>query len=100
MFEQAKLTSINIAIDKAYTSSGHRNPTARYGELSKEAGPAFGLPFANGGRFSILAGGMPIFDADGVCIGAIGASGGSPAQDCECVQAGVDAIHAVIKRQQ
>ena len=60
---------------------------------------AFGLPFTNHGRFSILPGGLPIVDASGVCIGAIGASGGSPSQDVECVQAGLDALTAVIKGQ-
>jgi len=94
--DNAKITSIEIAKDKAFTSAGHRNPTAYYTEISKEEGKAFGLPFTNSGRFSILAGGLPIFDADGVCIGAIGASGGSPAQDVQCVQAGVDAVHALI----
>ena len=98
--DNAKLTSIQIALDKAFTSAGHRNATARYGPLSKEEGPAFGLPFTNGGRFSILAGGLPLFDKDGVtCIGGIGASGGSPAQDVECVQKGVDALNAVIAAQ-
>ena len=44
-----------------------------------------------------MPGGLPIFDAAGVCIGAIGASGGNPTQDVECVQAGVDALNKVIK---
>jgi len=97
--DNAKLTSASIAIDKAYTSAGHRQPTSYYTDISKEKGKAFGLPFTNGGRFSILAGGMPLFDKDGVCIGAIGASGGSPAQDVECVQKGVDVLNALIKGQ-
>ena len=97
--DNAKLTSMQIAIDKAYTSAGHRQPTSYYTDISKEEGKAFGLPWSNGGRFSILAGGVPLFDKDGVCIGGVGASGGSPAQDVECVQKGVDALNAVIKGQ-
>ena len=98
--DNAKLTSISIAIDKAFTAAGHRNPTSSYTEISKESGKAFGLPWSNAGRFSILAGGLPIMDSQGVCIGGIGASGGSPQQDVECVQAAVDAVNAVIQAAQ
>jgi uncharacterized protein GlcG (DUF336 family) len=95
--DNAKLTSISIAIDKAFTAAGHRNATSYYTDISKESGKAFGLPWTNAGRFSILAGGLPIMDSHGVCIGGIGASGGNPAQDVECVQAAVDALNAVIQ---
>ena len=97
--DDAKLTSMQIAIDKAYTSAGHRNPTSYYTDISKESGKAFGLPFSNSGRFSILAGGVPLFDKNGVCIGGIGASGGNPTQDVECVQKGVDALNALLTSQ-
>jgi len=92
----AKLTSIQIAIDKAYTSAGHRAPTSHYTDISKEDGKAYGLQWSNGGRFSILGGGVPLFDKDGVCIGGVGASGGSSSQDVECVQKGVDALNAIV----
>ena len=97
--DNAKLTSMSIAIDKAYTSAGHRRPTSYYTEISKENGTAFGLPFSNGGRFSVLAGGVPLFDKDGVCIGGLGASGGNPQQDVECVEKGVAALNAILNSQ-
>ena len=93
----AHLTSIAIATDKAFTAAGHRAPTSNYADIGKaESGKGIGLPFTNGGRFSILGGGLPLFDKDGVCIGGVGASGGTSAQDIECVQKGIDALNAII----
>jgi len=49
----------------------------------------FGIHTALGGRMCIIGGGLPI-TFDGQVIGGIGVSSGSPAQDLECAQAGVD----------
>lgn len=38
----AKITSINIAIDKAFTAAGHRNSTGVYREAVWPGGVAFG----------------------------------------------------------
>ena len=53
---------------------------------------------SNGGRFTTFGGGLPILNARGVVIGGIGASTGTPAQDQEVVQAGVDALNEVFRR--
>ena len=37
--EGAKITSINIAIDKAYTAAGHRSPTSIYKDAVWPGGP-------------------------------------------------------------
>lgn len=47
----------------------------------------------------LIGGGIPIVVGDAV-VGAIGVSTGTPAQDIECAQAGVDAVGAFIKRKQ
>lgn len=47
----------------------------------------------------LIGGGIPI-TIDGAVVGAIGVSTGTPAQDMECAQAGVDAVNAFAKRQQ
>ncbi|TKX24212.1 hypothetical protein C1H76_3514 [Elsinoe australis] len=96
----AKLTSIQIAIDKAFTAAGHKLPTANYqGKNFLPGGPAYGIHNSNGGRFMLIGGGIPI-TIDGQIVGAIGVSTGTPAQDIECAQAGVDALAAWVKKRQ
>lgn len=94
----AKLTSIQIAIDKAFTAAGHRVPTSTYqGKNWLPGGPAYGIHNSNGGRFMLIGGGIPI-EIDGAIVGAIGVSTGTPAQDIEVATAGVDAVNAWVKR--
>lgn len=92
----AKLTSIQTAIDKAFTAAGHRIPTSTYtnSPMAKNfqpGGPAYGIHNTNGGRFCIVGGGLPIL-VDGVVVGAIGVSTGTPGQDEEVARAGVEAV--------
>ncbi|PSN70834.1 DUF336-domain-containing protein [Corynespora cassiicola Philippines] len=89
--EGAKITSINIAIDKAFTAAGHRAPTSIYKENVWPGGPAFSIWNSNGGRFTTIAGGVPIVQ-DGVVVGAIGCSTGTPAQDEDVAKNGVEAV--------
>jgi uncharacterized protein GlcG (DUF336 family) len=89
---RAKLTSVQIAIDKAFTAAGHRVPTSTYtGKNFLPGGPAYGIHNSNGGRFCIIGGGLPI-EVDGVVVGAIGVSTGTPGQDEEVARAGVEAV--------
>lgn len=92
----AKITSISIAIDKAFTAAGHKQGTHVYKEAVWPGGPAYGLGNTNGGRFTTFGGGLPILNARGEVIGGIGASTGTPAQDQQVVQAGVDALDKVL----
>ncbi|KAF2127687.1 DUF336-domain-containing protein [Dothidotthia symphoricarpi CBS 119687] len=89
--EGAKFTSINIAIDKAFTAAGHRAPTSVYKEAVWPGGPAFGINNSNGGRFTTIAGGVPIV-RDGVVVGAIGCSTGTPSQDEDVAKKGAEAV--------
>lgn len=95
----AKLTSIDIAMNKAFTAAGHKVPTSSYKEAVWPGGPAFGLNNSNGGKFMYVAGGIPI-KVDGEVVGAIGCSTGTPAQDSEVAQAGVDAVMDLLKKSQ
>jgi uncharacterized protein GlcG (DUF336 family) len=88
--EGAKFTSINIAIDKAYTAAGHRAPTSVYKEAVWPGGPAYGINHSNSGRFMTIAGGIPIV-RDRVVVGAIGCSTGTPSQDDDVAKSGVEA---------
>jgi uncharacterized protein GlcG (DUF336 family) len=89
--DQAKVTSIAIAIDKAFTAAGTRKPTREYKAVGAPNGPAFGINTSNQGRFMIFGGGVPIM-VDGECIGAVGCSSGSPEQDEQVAQAGIDTL--------
>ncbi|KAF2787917.1 DUF336-domain-containing protein [Melanomma pulvis-pyrius CBS 109.77] len=89
--EGAKITSINIAIDKAFTAAGHRAPTSVYKEAVWPGGPAYGIGNSNGGRFMTIAGGVPILK-DNVVVGAVGCSTGLPKQDEDVAKKGVEAV--------
>jgi len=87
----ARITSIEVAISKAFTAAAARRSTRSYGEVSGPGGPAFGIHVSHQGRFMIVAGGVPIF-VDGQIVGGVGCSSGQPDQDEEVAQAGIDAL--------
>lgn len=85
-----KVTSVQIAINKAFTAAGHRKPTHHY----KNAVPgeeAFGIFTQHDGRFTVFVGGFPIF-VDGQCVGSVSASGGNGEQDIAVCEAGIAAF--------
>ncbi|UXS03282.1 GlcG/HbpS family heme-binding protein [Agrobacterium tumefaciens] len=84
-----KLTSSIIAQDKAYTAAGAKRSTESYGTVSQPGQPAYGINSAIGGRLLVVAGGLPVI-VDGDVVGGIGLSSGTPAQDSQCAQAGID----------
>jgi uncharacterized protein GlcG (DUF336 family) len=88
-----KVTSTIIAIDKSYTASGAKKATHEYGEVSQPGKPAYGIASAIGGRLMVVGGGLPVI-VDGAVVGGIGISSGSPGQDQEVAQAGIDAFLA------
>ncbi|MEE2955420.1 MAG: heme-binding protein [Pseudomonadota bacterium] len=86
-----KISSISIAIDKAFTASAAKNATSFYNEMCRPGSPTFGIHTSNQGHFSIIGGGFPVKSGRTV-VGGIGVSSGTPAQDIEVAQAGLDAI--------
>lgn len=96
----AKLTSIDISMSKAFTAAGHRVPTHTYKEAVWPGGAAYGINLSNGGRFSVIGGGVPIYAGEGegrACVGAVGCSTGTPAQDREVAEAGVRAVEEMMR---
>jgi len=86
----AFIHSIDIAIDKAYTSASFGFPTKAWmGAIGHDEGMKFG--FSNQPRLIVFGGGLPIRQGDD-WIGGIGVSGASEAQDEECARAGLAAI--------
>lgn len=93
----AKITSIDIAINKAFTAAGTRLSTSDYARIAGPGGKAFGIHVSNRGRFMIFGGGLPIV-VDGQTIGAIGCSSGSVEQDAEVAQAGIKVLLRALGR--
>lgn len=86
-----KITAINLAIDKSFTATGIQKSTQALGEVNQPGKPAHGIASALGGRMVAIAGGLPVHSG-GAVVGGIGVSSGSPAQDHEVAQAGLDAF--------
>ena len=86
-----KFSSIRIAIDKAFTAAAARNPTSFYSEICRPGHPTFGIHVTNEGHFCVIGGGVPVL-SNGVVVGAIGVSSGTPDQDIVVAEAGVSAM--------
>jgi len=89
--EDAWLGSIDISIDKAFTSASFKMSTLELVDLTQPEQPLFGLNTTNDGRIVIFAGGIPLKRDDEI-VGAIGVSGGTVEQDQEVAEAGVSAF--------
>ena len=87
----AWLGSIDIAMNKAFTSRAFDIATSDLGDNSQPGQQFFGIHASNGGRVMIFAGGIPLKQG-GRVVGAIGVSGGSGKQDQQVAEAGVAAI--------
>jgi len=93
--DNARVTSIDVAISKAFTAACARRATHEYAAVAGAGGPAFGIHVSNQGRFMIVGGGLPIF-VSGIIAGGVGCSSGSPEQDREVAQAGIDRLLQVL----
>ena len=89
--DDAWLGSLDISIKKAKTARFFDMPTGAIGGLSQPGGSLFGIEHSNGGLIS-FPGGIPIKDASGKVIGAIGVSGSSVEDDHAVAEAGQKAI--------
>ncbi len=93
--DNARLTSIDVSINKAFTAACARRATHEYASIAGAGGPAFGMHTSNQGRFMIVGGGLPIF-VRGMIAGGVGCSSGSAEQDREVAQAGIDKLLGTI----
>ncbi|QUT05093.1 heme-binding protein [Sphingobium phenoxybenzoativorans] len=87
----ALIGSIDIALGKARTAALFTMPTEVIGEFCKPGGTSPGLEQTNGGLV-VFAGGLPVIDADGAMIGAVGVSGGAVDQDLDIATAAAAAL--------
>ena len=87
----AWLGSIDIAVRKARTARFFDMNTGQIGELSQPGGSLFGIEHSNGGLIS-FPGGIPLRNASGTVIGAIGVSGSLVENDHAVAEAGAAAV--------
>lgn len=87
----AWIGSINIAINKAFTSRAFNISTKELAENSQPGDQFYGIHVSNHDRVMIFAGGIALKDSKGEVIGAIGVSGGAGAQDQAVAEAGAGA---------
>src|SRR5204863_4387596 len=64
--DKAWIGSVDIAINKAWTSRAFDIPTKELAELSQSGDQFFGIHASNHGRVMIFAGGMPLKRGDTV----------------------------------
>jgi len=78
--DEAILASVDIAINKAFTSLATHFATGDLADQAKPGGPFFGLQTTNQGRIVVFGGGIPLKHGKTIC-GAVGVSGGTVEQD-------------------
>ena len=83
----AWLGSIDIAQRKARTARWFDMDTGVIGTLSQPGGPLYGIEHSNGGLIT-FPGGVPLKNAQGEVVGAIGVSGSTVENDHTVAAAG------------
>ena len=87
----AWLGSADISIRKARTARLFDMPTGAIGQLSQPGGPLYAIEHSNGGLIT-FPGGVPIVNAAGEVLGAIGVSGDTVENDHAVASAGAAAV--------
>lgn len=87
----AWIGSIDIAQRKARTARYFDLPTGAIGQLSQPGGSLYAIEHSNGGLIT-FPGGLPIRNAAGEVVGAIGVSGDLVENDHLVAEAGVAAV--------
>jgi len=87
----AWLGSLDISIKKAKTARLFDMNTGIIGELSQPGAPLFNIEASNDGLIT-FPGGVPVKDASGTIIGAIGVSGSSVENDHAVAETGANAL--------
>lgn len=89
--DEAWLGSVDIAINKAFTSRAFDVATQDLAALAQPGGQFFGIQVSNHGRVMVFAGGIPLKSGDTV-VGGVGVSGGTGEQDQAVAEAAATAL--------
>lgn len=89
--QKAWLGSINIAINKAFTSPAFDIATKQLADFTQPGEEFYGIQTSNHGRVMIFAGGLPL-KSSGEVVGAVSVSGGSGQHDQQIAEAAAAAL--------
>src|SRR6185437_6859548 len=89
----APLSSITIAMNKAYSAARERKPTKEIGNAARHAEKGFDIGYFGDAKFTGWGGGIPVWNKGSV-IGAIAVSGLPQAEDIELAEMGVAILTA------
>ena len=87
----AKLNTINIACNKAFTAAREQKPSREVGQRVRDPEKGHDISYMGDPRYVGWGGGLPVF-VDGVCAGAVAVSGLPELEDIEVCELGVRAI--------
>jgi glc operon protein GlcG len=87
----APLSSITIAMNKAYSAARERKPTHEIGRAARNPEKGFDIGYFGDPRFTGWGGGVPV-RKDGKVIGAIAVSGLPQLEDIELAEMGASLI--------
>jgi len=87
----AWLGSIDIAVKKARTARFFDMPTGEIGKLSQPGGSLYNIEHSNAGLIT-FPGGIPLKNAEGDVVGAIGVSGSTVENDHTVADAGASTV--------
>ena len=87
----APLSSITIAMNKAYSAARERKPSKEIGNAARNPEKGFDIGYFGDARFTGWGGGLPVW-RDGRVVGAIAVSGLPQVEDIELAELGVTII--------
>ncbi|MGI8989171.1 MAG: GlcG/HbpS family heme-binding protein [Bryobacteraceae bacterium] len=87
----APLSSIRIAMNKAYTAARERKPTKEIGEKARDPEKGFDIAYFGDSRFVGWGGGVPVWK-EGKVVGAVAVSGLPQVGDIELATLGAQVI--------
>ena len=89
----ARLPSIQIAANKAWTAARERRPTREIGQAARDPETGFDIAYYGDARYVGWGGGLPVV-VDGAVVGSVAVSGLPELEDVELAGVGVAAIVA------
>ena len=92
--DDAWLASIEIAVNKAWTSVALKMPTENLASATVPQAELYGLNTTNNGRLVVFGGGIPLIKA-GKVIGAVGVSGSTVPHDIQVAQAAAEVFEGL-----
>jgi glc operon protein GlcG len=88
----ARLNTINIACNKAFTAAREQKPSRDVGQRVRDPEKGHDISYLGDPRYVGWGGGLPVF-VDGVCAGAVAVSGLPEMEDIEVCQLGVNSVN-------